>query len=319
MVKFIIIFIIVVAILYGVLSIFLKFLSPKNKLPKGGASLFFGIVLFVFYLTVTVVGPQEVGVVVGPGGVKEAELHSGWHIVAPWNSVSPMDKTVWVYTFSQKGEEGEKRGSDAIWVSTKDGIKIGLDVSISWRIDPEFGSWIYSNVSENDGGSTGRYLWLEENVIRAKTKSAIALAVSQFTPIEAYSNKREEIRNISFRILQKELMTYHLVLDQIDLREVFYNQDYEKAINEKKLAEQKVLTLIEVTKQKEEELKQAEINKNIAIQKAEGEAKALQIKGSSIASNPKVIQLEWINKWNGALPVYMMGNGQGVILNLDNK
>ena len=319
MVKFIIVLIIVVAILYGVLSIFLKFLSPKNKLPKGGASLFFGIVLFVFYLTVTVVGPQEVGVVVGPGGVKEAELHSGWHIVAPWNSVSSMDKTVWVYTFSQKVEEGEKRGGDAIWVSTKDGIKIGLDVSISWRIDPEFGSWIYSNVSENDGGSAGRYLWLEENVIRAKAKSAIALAVSQFTPIEAYSNKREEIRNISFRILQKELMTYHLVLDQIDLREVFYNQDYEKAINEKKLAEQKVLTLIEVTKQKEEELKQAEINKNIAIQKAEGEAKALQIKGSSIASNPKVIQLEWINKWNGALPVYMMGNGQGVILNLDNK
>lgn len=319
MIKFIIVLIIVVAILYGVLSIFLKFLSPKNKLPKGGASLFFGIVLFVFYLTVTVVGPQEVGVVVGPGGVKEAELHSGWHIVAPWNSVSPMDKTVWVYTFSQKGGEGEKRGDDAIWVSTKDGIKIGLDVSISWRIDPEFGSWIYSNVSENDGGSAGRYLWLEENVIRAKAKSAIALAVSQFTPIEAYSNKREEIRNISFRILQKELMTYHLVLDQVDLREVFYNQDYEKAINEKKLAEQKVLTLIEVTKQKEEELKQAEINKNIAIQKAEGEAKALQIKGSSIASNPKVIQLEWINKWNGALPVYMMGNGQGVILNLDNK
>jgi regulator of protease activity HflC (stomatin/prohibitin superfamily) len=66
-------------------------------------------------------------------------------------------------------------------------------------------------------------------------------------------------------------------------------------------------------------LKQAEINKNIAIQQAEGEAKALQIKGTSIASNPKIIQLEWINKWDGALPTYMMGNGQGVILNLPNN
>lgn len=36
--------------------------------------------------------------------------------------------------------------------------------------------------------------------------------------------------------------------------------------------------MIEVTKQKEEQLKQAEIDKNIAIQQAEGETKALQIR-----------------------------------------
>ena len=71
--------------------------------------------------------------------------------------------------------------------------------------------------------------------------------------------------------------------------------------------------------QKEEQLKQAEIEKNIAIQKAEGEAKALQIKGNSLSMNPKIIQLEWINKWDGKLPTYMMGNGQGVILSLPNQ
>jgi hypothetical protein len=64
-------------------------------------------------------------------------------------------------------------------------------------------------------------------------------------------------------------------------------------------------------------LKQASINKEIAIQQAEGEAKALQIKGSSIASNPKIIELEWINKWNGELPTYMLGSGQGIMLNFN--
>jgi regulator of protease activity HflC (stomatin/prohibitin superfamily) len=77
--------------------------------------------------------------------------------------------------------------------------------------------------------------------------------------------------------------------------------------------------MVQITRQKDEQLKQAEIDKNIAIQQAEGEAKALQIKGSSINANPKIIQLEWINKWNGELPNYMMGNGQGVILNLPNN
>ena len=27
-------------------------------------------------------------------------------------------------------------------------------------------------------------------------------------------------------------------------------------------------------------------------------------------------ELEWINKWNGELPTYMMGSGQGVMFNL---
>ena len=105
-------------------------------------------------------------------------------------------------------------------------------------------------------------------------------------------------------------------MDQINIREVFYNKEYEQAINNKKLAEQEALSLVDVTRQKEELLKQAGIEKDITIQQAEGEARALQIKGNSISSNPKIIELQWIEKWDGALPTYMMGNGQGIMLNL---
>jgi regulator of protease activity HflC (stomatin/prohibitin superfamily) len=147
----------------------------------------------------------------------------------------------------------------------------------------------------------------------------MALTVSNYSPIEVYSTKREEIQNNVAERMKREIASYKIMLDQIDLREVYYNSGYETAIKNKKLAEQEALRLVEVTKQKEEQLKQAEIEKNIAIQKAEGEAKALQIKGSSLSANPKIIQLEWINKWDGKLPQYMMGNGQGVILNLPQQ
>jgi regulator of protease activity HflC (stomatin/prohibitin superfamily) len=308
-------------LIYGVIAFFVnKYAQAEDgkryKLPLPIVSMFLGLASLVLFSIITVVGPQEVGVVVTPGGVKEKELTTGWHVIAPWNSVNLMDKTVWVYTFSSQKEDGQNLGDDAIWAPTKDGIKVGLDISVSWRIDPPFAPWIYSNVSEDEGGDTGRYRWLEENVIRPKTKSATALAMSQFTPIEAYSNKREEIKNLIFNMLSKELGTYHLILDQVDMREVFYNPEYEKAINAKKLAEQEVLRLVEVTRQKEEQLKQAEIDKNISIQKAEGEAKALQIKGSSIAANPKIISLEWIDKWDGKLPQYMLGGGEKMILNM---
>ena len=237
----------------------------------------------------------------------------------PWNSVYTMDKTVWVYTCAHSSKEGNKPDADAIWAPTKDGIKMGFDVSVSWRIIANEASWIYANISENDGGDSGRYLWLEENVIRPKLKSAMALTVSEYTPIEAYSTKRQQIQDHIIQKMRAEIKGYKLIIEQVDMREVFYNPEYETAINAKKLAEQEVLRLVEVTRQKEEQLKQASINKDIAIQQAEGEAKALQIKGTSIAQNPKIIELEWINKWDGKLPNYMMGNGQGIMMNLNNK
>ena len=143
--------------------------------------------------------------------------------------------------------------------------------------------------------------------------------VSEYTPIQVYSDKRYDIQQEAAEKLRVDLKTYHLILHQIDIREVFYNPQYEESINNKKLAEQEVLRLVEVTKQKQEQLKQAMIDKDIVIQKAEGESKALQIKGMSISGNPKIIQLEWINKWNGELPRYMLGSAQGIILNPTEK
>ena len=278
--------------------------------------LIFGLLSFTVALFLVQIGAQEVGVVVTPSGISPEHLETGWHFVPPWNHLERMDRTVWVYTFSNKQEEGQHKGPDAIWVPTKDGIKMGMNVSISWSIDPAFAPWILQNVSEADGGREGRYVWIEENFIRAKAQSAIALTVSEYTPIQVYSDKRSEIQDVARRKLEIDLATYHLILRQIDIREVFYNPQYEESINNKKLAEQEALRLIEVTKQKVEQLKQAEIDKNIAIQRAEGESRALQIKGQSISNNPKIIDLEWINKWNGQLPTYMMGSGQGVMIDL---
>ena len=39
--------------------------------------------------------------------------------------------------------------------------------------------------------------------------------------------------------MKKDIESYHLILEQIDIREVYYNDDYETAINQKKLEEQK--------------------------------------------------------------------------------
>jgi regulator of protease activity HflC (stomatin/prohibitin superfamily) len=299
-----------------------RYVDSYMQFPGGVLALTLsGIVFaisFLINLTLYSISAQEVGVVVRPSGVDENELGTGWHFVAPWNSVKVMDKTVWVYTLTKTTDEGEKPVDDAIWAPTSDGIKMGFDISVNWHIDPTQASWIYANISASQDGE-GKYHWMEENIIRPAIKSIMPLTISKYTPIECYSDKRAEIQERVQTALIDELAKNHIIVDVAQIREVYYNNDFETAINQKKLEEQKVLTMVQITRQKDEQLKQAEIDKNIAIQRAEGEAKALQIKGSSINANPKIIQLEWIDKWDGALPNYMMGNGQGVILNLPNN
>jgi regulator of protease activity HflC (stomatin/prohibitin superfamily) len=327
-------FIILISVLAIVYWIVAKLINKYNKdvhMPNSRAFLICGLVAFCLSLFVTAIPAQECGVVVTPSGVKHESYKTGWHIVMPWYTVKNMDKTIQVYTCAKLGS-GENIPDDdsrmtkakknsvqgtTIWAPTIDGIKMGFDISASWKIDEEFAWWIYDNVSEQDDSNNGRFLWLEENVIKAKLKSALSLTASKYTPIEVYSNKREEIQELTLAKMRNDIKEYHLVLEQIDIREVYYNPEYEQSINQKKLEEQKALTLVEVTKQKEELLKQAEIDKNIDITKAEAEAKALQIKGQSIASNPRIVDLEWINKWDGKLPTYMLGQGQGIMLNLN--
>lgn len=319
----------VLAIIYGAASFVLPKVVTKSDargnvtgkltLPYGKQVLYsaIGFLALVYTVDSTLykITAQEVGVVITPKGIRKDVLTTGWNFVAPWNTVKRMDKTVWVYTLVSNPKEGSKDANDAIWAPTIDGIKMGFDLSVNWRIDPNEAPWIFSNIV-SDQIEGGRYKWIEENIIRPAIKSVMPLTISRYTPIECYSEKRTEIQQKVQAALRTELKTNKLIVDVVQIREVHYLPAYEASINEKKLAEQKVLTMVQVTRQKEEELKQAQINKNIAIEQAEGEAKALQIKGQSIATNPKIIQLEWINKWDGALPTYQMGSGGGFMVNL---
>jgi len=310
----------IILLIYGAIAFFAKKArkrQPNNtdiaNLPLPGASLIVGMVLFLLGLTIVQIKGQEVGVMYTPSGIVETPLHSGWHIVAPWNKVYRMDKTVWVYTFAQSQKDGSMPNSDAIWAPTSDAFKLGYDISVTWRIDPDQAAWVYSNISEQDGSDEARYKWIEDNIIRAYTKSALTTVTKNYSVIEAYSIKRDEIQQKTFELLRKELEYNKLILEAVNIREVHYNKEYEDAINKKKLAEQEALRLLDVTKQKEEQLKQSRIDKDIKIQQAQGEAEALRIKGNSINTSPQIVELESVNKWDGKLPnVLIMGSNGNV-------
>jgi regulator of protease activity HflC (stomatin/prohibitin superfamily) len=90
-----------------------------------------------------------------------------------------------------------------------------------------------------------------------------------------------------------------------------YSSVFEKAIESKVTAEQEALKAKNRTVQIEEEAKQKVIY-------AEAEAKSMTIRANALTKNKALVEYEAVQKWDGKMPQYMMGNSIPFI-NLNNK
>lgn len=96
---------------------------------------------------------------------------------------------------------------------------------------------------------------------------------------------------------------------------LFVNTDYsdafEKAIEDKVIADQKAQEALNNTKRITEEANQKKIT-------AQAEAEAMKIKTEALSKNKDLIEYEAVKKWDGKLPQYMLGNSTPFI-NLGGK
>ena len=76
---------------------------------------------------------------------------------------------------------------------------------------------------------------------------------------------------------------------------------FEKAIESKVTAEQEALKAKNRTVQIQEEAKQKLIS-------AEAEAKSMAIRANALTQNKALVEYEAVQRWDGKLPVYMMGD-----------
>jgi len=304
----------IIGLVYAVVAYFFKG-GPAYLPPSRSVALFAGFLLLltvVLDACIIVIKPTDVGVLETPNGIQQEELYTGWHFISPLNKVHAMDKTIWVYSTVHDTKDG-RDVSDAIWAACSDRIKMKFDVSTNWRINPDKADVIYVSLG-GDQTTDGQYTWIEENIIRPAIKNAVTDIASKYTSDDAYVRKREEVAGDIERHLRTSLTKNNIIVESVMLREANYDPNYQEAINQTKLAEQEAKKQIEVTKQLAEKELQAEKNKQIAIKQAEGEAEAIRIKANAISNNAKVLDLEWINKWNGELPQMMTGSNSSMLM-----
>ena len=117
---------------------------------------------------------------------------------------------------------------------------------------------------------------------------------------ELVSN-RDKARVEALAGLQDKLDNRFFQNITIQFINIDYSDNFEGAIEDKVIAEQKAQEAVNNTNRIKEEANQKVIT-------AKAEAEAMEIKAQALAKNKGLVEYEAVQKWNGQLPQYMMGD-----------
>lgn len=246
---------------------------------------FVAVVLFVlilYFTNIYTVQTGEVAIVSTNGSISRVDgpgLHFKYPLIQSKVFMETREKS---YIFGKTDEQ-----DTTLEVSTKDMQSIKLEFTVQANIqDPEK---LYRDFG----------LKYQERFVRPRVKEIVQATIAKYT-IEEFVTKRAQISTEIFNDLQDDFARYGMVVSNVSIVNHDFSDEYEKAIEAKKVAEQKVETA------KAESAKaQVEAENRVKIAEYALKEKELQAKANEIESNsltPQLLRKMTIERWNGQLP-----------------
>jgi len=245
------------------------------------------LILGVFLFSPHTTGPTEVGVrtvkwsLFGKKGVEEHVYQPGaiYFFPAVINDWHVFDTRLQNIEMTFESKRGDRRIRDDLVFKTIDGNDISLDVIISYRIDPQKAPFIVQNVAASD-------FELKDNVVRTVARSRPRDIFGELKTEEFYvSDKRDEKAERAKTSLNTLLNPYGVIIERVSTKDYRFNPAYQKAIEDKKIAEQVAEQNKAATKAAEEEylkkLEEAKGEVNKMIAEADGRFRQAQIEADA--------------------------------------
>jgi len=241
-----------------------------------------------------IVSPGYVGVKVRLGTALDQPLGEGIHFVVPFiTGVEIIDTRI---------QRCEVAGNEA---ASKDLQVVTSSMVVNYHIVKDEAVKLYRQIGMS----------FENVIIAPSVQETFKAATAEFTA-ESLITQRQKVSEIIRKSLQERLEPFGIMIDQVNITNFSFSAEFDKAIEAKVTAEQKAL-------QAENELKRFEFEAKQAVAKAEGEAEALIAKAKAEAeglklkleyAKPEMILLNAVEKWDGKLPVTMLGTESGVAM-----
>jgi regulator of protease activity HflC (stomatin/prohibitin superfamily) len=175
--------------------------------------------------------------------------------------------------------KNEDAHPEPLHVQAKEGLTLGLAITVRYQIDPKRLDYIEANLPQP----------LEKEIVPPVVATAWRELVPNYTVREVFSAKREEVRQRSAEMIRKRLAADGIVVKEVMLRDIELPQEYAKGLESLLLKEQENDRMGVETEIHQKQVKIAEADADAAkvqeVKRAEGQAavRVLQAKSEADA------------------------------------
>jgi regulator of protease activity HflC (stomatin/prohibitin superfamily) len=186
------------------------------------------LLLGLFTSTIRQIDAGRVGVQSLFGKVQDGILTSGLNFINPLSDVTGFDTKTQEYTMSGVADEGRKTGDDAIRVLTADGLEVGIDLTVLYKIDPLKAPKILQTIGTD----------FESKIVRPIARTRIRDNAVYYEAVALYSTKRNEFQQRIFKEISENFTQRGFILEQILVRNIDLPKSVKASIESKINAEQ---------------------------------------------------------------------------------
>ena len=233
--------------------------------------LLFIAVLFDAFGTI---GAGERGVLLQFGAVQDKVINEGLYFKIPI-----IQKVVIVDVKIQKDEIPASASSKDLQVVTS-------KIALNYHLDPSAVNKVWQDVGKK----------YNTRIIAPSIQEGVKAVTARFTAEELIT-KREEVKEQIKANLTERLFEHNIMVDEFNIIDFEFSAAFNEAIEAKVQAEQLKLKA-------DRDLERIKIEKEQMIAAAQGKAEAIRIEAQALMQNPKVVELRWIEKWDGKVPTY---------------
>jgi len=217
-------------------------------------------------------------------GILPGTLYPGAHLVVPLaETVVLFDTRDQLFTTGalEDGSSGQAKKFEALNVQAKEGLTLGLAITVRYRLDPKRLDYIQGNLP----------LPVEREIVPAVVASAWRELVPNYTVRDVFATKREEVRQRASAAIAQKLAADGIIVKEVMLRDIQLPPEYAKGLENLLLKEQENdqmgvqteiqqkqvrISELEAEASKAQQVKQAEGQAQVRVLQAKAEADAMQ-------------------------------------------
>ena len=261
----------------------------SNKLKILAGIVTFIIIIVVMSESVVIVQAGHRGVVLYVGAVENKVLGEGLHFIIPF-----AEQVIQLEVRTLKFQADASAASNDLQ-------EVATVIALNYHIDPSKANIIYQQLGAD----------YTNRIIAPTIQESVKASIAKFNAEQLVTN-RETAKATIAQAISRTLSARNILVETVFITDFKFSEAFASQIEQKVVAFQKYLTeqnnlrAVQVVANQTVVQAQAQARSNVA--RAEGEAQAIKVITDQLRQDPRYLQWQSINRWNGQMP-YSLGSG----------